>query len=213
MLRKSTQPALLAGVLGLSAFYCLRYILRLRKADKEIDSCDRLERVLDMHESLPQLLSECLEDDLNINMLPTRPRPPTAGWEVQPAGEQTGNDETPRVDELWSYDRTRVELTDYRKVVPQLQDSAINLVLCEIKNRHGVMVRNEANIRILRIMAKNIMTKHRIRPAHIAKLMPMIEVLGFEDSIHHIRAKRDYRNFKRWERSWYRWWFYGKWRE
>ena len=198
----SNQTLLIIGFTG-----AIGYLLyRRRLLEKDWAACKRVTDMLDLHEHHPKILSDCLEDDEVIEALPL----------VEVAGDKEKGDpgvEAPRSDGLWSYDRTTVDIVDYRKVKTGFERSAVNLILCEVKNRHGILTKTEANLRIIRFMAKNIMTKHRMRPSHMAKLMPFIEVLGFDDSIFHIRAKKDYRRFKRWEASWFRWFFKGEWRD
>jgi len=193
-------------------------------------TCDKIERLLDLHEVDDRLgetclyVNDCVVERVTkpIVTLTTGPDEAVEGDPVkkrkpyknkQSSGEPKNPDEGPRnaqIGHLTEYDMTRVVVSEHRGVIPGRQDNYVSSVLCEVKTRFGCMERTDANIRVVRRFANNIMVRDKLRPAHRARYLPLVIELSFHESTSEIQVANDVRNYVRWRNSWWRWLFDGK---
>lgn len=66
------------------------------------------------------------------------------------------------------------QIRRHRRLPHKGRGNYINSLICEIKNKVGVLSDRESNRMVVRRLAKGLMDTHGLRPTHQAQIMPMI---------------------------------------
>lgn len=151
-----------------------------------------------MYSEIDDLAENCIDDDVDLAGAPIVPR--GDGWDEGPVQPLPLD-----VHGMWEVDRSRVVVRDYRRVSPHLMPAYISLVLCSIRNQLGVPQKTEANLKVVRRIANQVMTGHRLRESHKARVLPVIEQLAFIQTDLHLKTIRDVRHFHTWKNRFLRW--------
>jgi len=93
---------------------------------------------------------------------------------------------------------------DYGAIPENKRASFASAVAAELRARHGDLEHNKVNDMILRRHADNIMSTYRVRPTHKAYFMPLILHLVYQPPTIELTTRRDFRRFRRYEKSWLR---------
>lgn len=104
--------------------------------------------------------------------------------EMGPVGQNPGGSVQGAVAE---YDMELVSVKQHRRIHKRHAMPYAATVLAEVRTRFGVPSRTAANELAVRRHAKDIMTKHGLRPTHMARLLPYICRVAFiptDDDIH-----------------------------
>lgn len=108
-------------------------------------------------------------------------------------------------EDLWRLSRVKYVVRDYMRIDPLLTPIAINHCICRVKNRHGIMVRNEANLRIARRDVNTFLTGLGVCDQHIARISPIVLELCFIENTTEIEVRKIVLDLNS-----IRWW--GRWR-
>lgn len=221
----SLGTALIAlGTIGL--------LCKLKNLDSRRRRAKEAEYLLDLHEEMDQHTVELLVDHPQVEAL--RNRRGVQGANLDPWAPQERDlipwgdalpvqapgefpeDPVRRVvdpdeaeeelgEDMWRLSRVKFVVRDYMRIDPRLTPIAINHCICRVKNRHGTMVRNEANLRIARRDVNTFLTGLGVCDQHIARISPIVLELCFIENTTEIEVRRTVHDLHS-----IRWW--GRWR-
>lgn len=209
----------------------MRLLCKLKGLHLKAKKAKEAEYILNLHEEADQHTAEMLVDHPQVIAL--RNRRGLAGADLVPLvpeernlvplgfefpaqvpREQPADPERRVVDplegeeeigeDLWRLSRVKYVVRDYMRINPLLTPNAINHCICRVKNRHGTMVRNDANMRIARRDVNTFMTGLGVCDQHIARISPIVLELCFIENTTEIEVRRTVRDLNS-VRRWGRW--------